>query len=429
MAGEGEGPTIGVALGATNSCVGVWNQGRVNIIPHVFNSGTIPSYVAFADSHVMTGVAAKAMEAVKPSNTIFGLKNFIGKKYSEVQSYIPSLPFKVIPVADQPMIVVEYQGKATEFAAVDILSTLLQRIRRSAESYLSTTVKSAVLTVPPYFNDSQRQATMAAASTAGLKVLRLIDEPTAAAIAYGLDTTVGEKNVLIFDMGGGSLDVSLLTIKDGLVEVKATVCHTNLGGNTFVNRMVHYLTEQFSAECKINIAGKPKSLGKLRAACESAKTALSYEYYVAIDVRDLSEGVHFRTTMTRAKFEDLNWDLFTKCLEPLQKCLRDAGMDKSSVNDVVVVGGSTRIPMVQKLLRDFFDGKALCTSENFRPDEAVAYGAALHAAILTGQAKKGDGMEPVNVIPLSFGLKTACQIQSVWHPSSTLACSTDPEMR
>ncbi|KAJ4837947.1 hypothetical protein Tsubulata_015663 [Turnera subulata] len=407
MAREGEGPTIGVALGATYSCVGAWNHGRVNIISQGFNSRTMPCYVAFADTHVMTGESAEAWEAVKPSNTVFGVKNFIGKKFSEVQTYIPSLPFKVLPDDDdQPMFVVEYQGEAKQFTAVDILSILLQSIRRSAESFLCTTVKNAVVTVPPYFNDSQRQATMDAASTAGLNVLRLINEPTAAAIAYGLHTTVGEKNALIFDLGGDSLDVSLLSIKEGLVEVKATVCHPNLGGNTFVERMVRYLTEQFYADYNIDITGNPKPLRKLRAACEWAKRVLSYDYDVTINVRDLCEGVDFRRPMTRARFVRLNIDLFMKCLEPLRKCLRDAEMDKSSVDDVVVVGGSTRIPIVQELLREFFDGKALCTSENFRPDEAVAYGAALHAAILTGQLKKGT-KRLVNVTTLSFGRETA----------------------
>ncbi|CAH8362501.1 unnamed protein product [Eruca vesicaria subsp. sativa] len=257
------------------------------------------------------------------------------------------------------------------------------------EAFLGTSVKNAVVTVPAYFNDSQRQATKDAGVISGLNVMRIINEPTAAAIAYGLDkkaSNVGEKNVLIFDLGGGTFDVSLLTIEEGIFEVKATAGDTHLGGEDFDNRMVNHFVQEFKRKHKKDITGNPRALRRLRTACERAKRTLSSTAQTTIEIDSLYEGIDFYTTITRARFEELNMDLFRKCMEPVEKCLRDAKMDKSNVHDVVLVGGSTRIPKVQQLLQDFFNGKELCKSIN--PDEAVAYGAAVQAAILSGEGNE-----------------------------------------
>ncbi|GFP96743.1 heat shock cognate 70 kDa protein 2 [Phtheirospermum japonicum] len=318
-------------------------------------------------------------------------------------------PFKVIPgPGDKPMIVVSYKGEDKQFSAEEISSMVLIKMREIAEAFLGSTVKNAVVTVPAYFNDSQRQATKDAGVIAGLNVMRIINEPTAAAIAYGLDkkaTSAGEKNVLIFDLGGGTFDVSLLTIEEGIFEVKATAGDTHLGGEDFDNRMVNHFVQEFKRKHKKDITGNPRALRRLRTACERAKRTLSSTAQTTIEIDSLYEGVDFYTTITRARFEELNMDLFRKCMEPVEKCLRDAKMDKSSVDDVVLVGGSTRIPKVQQLLQDFFNGKELCKSIN--PDEAVAYGAAVQAAILS------------DVTPLSLGLETAGGVMTVLIPRNT----------
>ncbi|GFP90152.1 heat shock cognate 70 kDa protein 2 [Phtheirospermum japonicum] len=312
-------------------------------------------------------------------------------------------PFKVIPgPGDKPMIVVNYKGEDKQFAAEEISSMVLMKMREIAEAFLGSAVKNAVVTVPAYFNDSQRQATKDAGVIAGLNVMRIINEPTAAAIAYGLDkkaTSVGEKNVLIFDLGGGTFDVSLLTIEEGIFEVKATAGDTHLGGEDFDNRMVNHFVQEFKRKHKKDIIGNPRALRRLRTSCERAKRTLSSTAQTTIEIDSLYEGVDFYSTITRARFEELNMDLFRKCMEPVEKCLRDAKMDKSTIHDVVLVGGSTRIPKVQQLLQDFFNGKELCKSIN--PDEAVAYGAAVQAAILS------------DVTPLSLGLETAGGVMTV----------------
>ena len=333
----------------------------------------------------------------------------IGRRFSDplVQSDLNLWPFKVIKgPSDKPMIVVNYKGKEKRFAAEEISSMILIKMKEMAEAYLGTTVKNAVVTVPTYFNDSQCKATKDAGGIAGLNFLRIINEPTAAAIAYGIEKMadkIGKRNVLIFDLGGGTADVSLLTIENGVFKVKAVAGDTHLGGEDFANRMVKHFIEIFERQHKVDISDNSKALRRLRTACEKAKRILSSAVETNIEVDSLYKGIDFFSTITRAKFEELNMDLFKKCIDIVEKCLTDAKMNKSCVHDVVVSGGSSRIPKVQQLLQDFFNGKELCKSIN--PDEAVAYGAAVQAAILTGIGnEKLQDMVHLDFTPLSLGI-------------------------
>lgn len=403
-------PAVGIDLGTTYSCVGVFQHGSVDIIANDQGNRTTPSYVAFTDTERLIGDAAKNQVALNPNNTIFDAKRLIGRKYDDpkIQQDLKHWPFKVVNEGGKPKIRVEYKGKTKTFAPEEISSMVLIKMKEIAEAYLGTTVHDAVITVPAYFNDSQRQATKDAGAIAGLNVLRIINEPTAAALAYGLDKNLkGERNVLIFDLGGGTFDVSVLTIDEGSIfEVKSTAGDTHLGGEDFDNRLVTFLAEEFKRKHKKDLTNNPKSLRRLRTAAERAKRTLSSSTEATLEIDALYEGIDFFCRISRARFEELNSDLFRTTLEPVEKALKDAKLDKSSIHDIVLVGGSTRIPKVQSLLFAFFNGKKLNLSIN--PDEAVAYGAAVQAAILTGDKdSKIQSVLLVDVTPLSLGIETA----------------------
>jgi len=396
-------------LGTTYSCVGVFQHGKVEIIANDQGNRTTPSYVAFTDTERLIGDAAKNQTAMNPTNTVFDAKRLIGRKFEDqdVQSDMKHWPFKVISDGGKPKIEVEYKNESKTFYPEEISSMVLTKMKETAEGYLGNTVSNAVITVPAYFNDSQRQATKDAGTIAGMNVLRIINEPTAAAIAYGLDKKVGsERNVLIFDLGGGTFDVSILTIEDGIFEVKSTSGNTHLGGEDFDNRMVNHFAQEFKRKHKKDLQSNKRALRRLRTACERAKRTLSASAQATIEIDSLFEGIDFYTSITRARFEDLCADLFRGTLEPVEKSLRDAKMDKANVHDIVLVGGSTRIPKIQKLLQDFFNGKELNKSIN--PDEAVAYGAAVQAAILCGdKSEEVQDLLLLDVAPLSMGIETA----------------------
>lgn len=402
--------SVGIDLGTTYSCVAIYQNDRVEIIANDQGNRTTPSYVAFTDRERLIGDAAKNQSSMNVTNTVFDAKRLIGRKFDDatVQSNIKHFPYKVVSGEQKkPVIEVEFKGETKRFSAEEISSMVLMKMKDIAEAYVGSPVTNAVVTVPAYFNDSQRQATKDAARIAGLDVKRIINEPTAAAIAYGLDKVEkGDKTVLIFDLGGGTFDTSILSIDDGVFEVLATAGDTNFGGEDLDNRIVDYFTEEIKRKHKKNIKENPRSLRRLRTACERAKRTLSSSTTAMIEVDSLVDGIDFNSTLTRARFEDICGSDFRKCMAPVESVLRDAKLSKSRVDEIVLVGGSTRIPKIQTMLSDFFNGKELCKSIN--PDEAVAYGAAVQAAILSGtKSERLDELLLMDVAPLSLGLETA----------------------
>merc|ERR1711990_1236965 len=402
--------SIGIDLGTTYSCVGVWQNDKVEIVANDQGINTTPSYVAFTEEERLIGDAAKNQVARNPMNTVFDAKRLIGRKFSDasVQSDIKLWPFKVVSgPAEKPLIQVKYMGEEKKFQAEEISSMVLTKMKEIAETFLGKKIKNAVVTVPAYFNDSQRQATKDAGTIAGLNVQRIINEPTAAAIAYGLDKKdQGERNVLIFDLGGGTFDVSLLAIEEGIFEVKATNGHTHLGGEDFDNKLVDFCLTDFKKKSGIDITKNARALRRLRTQCEKAKRILSSAHQAPIECETLAEGEDYNTNISRAKFEELCMDLFRKCMPPVENVLKDSGVGKGQIHEIVLVGGSTRIPKVQSMLSDFFNGKTL--NKGINPDEAVAYGAAVQAAILTGQGnEKTNELLLLDVAPLTMGIETA----------------------
>jgi len=419
---------IGIDLGTTYSCVGVWQNERVEIIANDQGNRTTPSYVAFTDSERLIGDAAKNQVSMNPENTIFDAKRLIGRKVSDssVQSDMKHWPFKIIEKdGGKPYVQVDFKGEEKSFSPEEISAMILVKMKEIAEAYLGSDVTDAVITVPAYFNDGQRQATKDAGAIAGLNVLRIINEPTAAAIAYGLDKKAkgdGEQNILIFDLGGGTFDVSILTIDDGIFEVKATAGDTHLGGEDFDNRMVSWCIQEFKRKHKKDPSGNNRALRRLRTACERAKRSLSSSTETTIEVDALFDGTDFITKITRAKFEELCMDLFRSTIDPVERVIMDSKISKANIHEIVLVGGSTRIPKVCSLLTDYFNGKELNRSIN--PDEAVAYGAAVQAAILSGdQSKVMQDILLLDVTALSLGIETAGGVMTkLIERNSTIPC-------
>jgi len=402
------GVVIGIDLGTTYSCVGVQRKGTVEILTNDQGNRITPSYVGFTKDERLVGDAAKNQAAQNPENTVFDAKRLLGRNFNDadVQRDIKHYPFKVKNKNNKPVIEVDVGGVAKEMTAEEISAMVLSKMKETAEAYLNTKVTHAVVTVPAYFNDAQRQATKDAGIIAGLNVLRIVNEPTAAAIAYGLDkkTKEGERQIIVYDLGGGTFDVSLLSIEDGVFEVLATAGDTHLGGEDFDNRVIDHFVKLWKRKNNgEDITVNLRTMGKLKREVERAKRTLSSQMSVRLDIESFFEGKDLSETLTRAKFEELNIDLFRKTMRPVEQVLKDAGVKKDAVDDIVLVGGSTRIPKVQELLKEYFGGKELAKGIN--PDEAVAYGAAVQAGILSGEEAFGD-MILLDVCPLTLGIET-----------------------
>ncbi|AJV39706.1 Kar2p [Saccharomyces cerevisiae YJM1311] len=402
---ENYGTVIGIDLGTTYSCVAVMKNGKTEILANEQGNRITPSYVAFTDDERLIGDAAKNQVAANPQNTIFDIKRLIGLKYNDrsVQKDIKHLPFNVVNKDGKPAVEVSVKGEKKVFTPEEISGMILGKMKQIAEDYLGTKVTHAVVTVPAYFNDAQRQATKDAGTIAGLNVLRIVNEPTAAAIAYGLDKSDKERQIIVYDLGGGTFDVSLLSIENGVFEVQATSGDTHLGGEDFDYKIVRQLIKAFKKKHGIDVSDNNKALAKLKREAEKAKRALSSQMSTRIEIDSFVDGIDLSETLTRAKFEELNLDLFKKTLKPVEKVLQDSGLEKKDVDDIVLVGGSTRIPKVQQLLESYFDGKK--ASKGINPDEAVAYGAAVQAGVLSGE----EGVEDIvllDVNALTLGIET-----------------------
>merc|ERR1712160_87529 len=401
------GTVIGIDLGTTYSCVGVFKNGRVEIIANDQGNRITPSYVAFTEGERLVGDAAKNQATINPENTVFDVKRLIGRKYTDksVQAGKKLVPYEIVSDNGKPAIEVIVGGETQKFAPEEVSAMILGKMKTTAETFLGKEIKDAVVTVPAYFNDAQRQATKDAGTISGMKVARIINEPTAAAIAYGMDKTGGESNVLVFDLGGGTFDVTPLTIDNGVFEVLATNGDTHLGGEDFDQRVMQYFIKMMKKKNDVDISGNNRALQKLRKEVERVKRALSSQHQARVEIENLSDGFDFSETLTRARFEELNNDLFKKTLGPVGKVMADADLEKDEVDEIVLVGGSTRIPKVQQLISDFFGGKE--PSKGINPDEAIAYGAAVQGGILSGEG--GDTTKDIlllDVTPLSQGIET-----------------------
>ncbi|GEM06357.1 heat shock 70kDa protein 1/8 [Rhodotorula toruloides] len=414
----------GIDLGTTYSCVGVWQNDRVEIIANDQGNRTTPSYVAFTESERLIGDSAKNQAAMNPKQTVFDAKRLIGRRFddAEVKKDMTHWPFTVIDKDGSPFIEVNYLGETKSFSPAEISAMVLAKLKETAEAKIGKEVKKAVITVPAYFNDSQRLSTKDAGTIAGLDVLRIINEPTAAAIAYGLgeatEKSKKEKTVLIFDLGGGTFDVSLLSITGGVFAVKATAGDTHLGGEDFDNTLLEHFKKEFERKTKLDISGDARALRRLRSACERAKRTLSSVTQTTVEVDSLFQGQDFSASISRARFEEINAATFRSTLDPVERVLKDAKIDKSKVDDIVLVGGSTRIPKIQSLVSEFFGGRQLNKSIN--PDEAVAYGAAVQAAVLTGQtSEKTADLLLLDVAPLSLGVAMQGDVFGVVVPRNT----------
>ncbi|CED85068.1 heat shock protein 70 [Phaffia rhodozyma] len=416
---EEYGTVIGIDLGTTYSCVGVQRSGRVEIIANDQGHRITPSWVAFTDDERMVGDAAKNQAPQNPRNTVFDAKRLVGRKFDEqdVQKDMKHWPFKVTSKAGKPQIQVAHKGDIKNYSAEEISAMILTKMKETAEAYLGKKVTHAVVTVPAYFNDAQRQATKDAGTIAGLTVLRIVNEPTAAAIAYGLDKKGGETQIIVYDLGGGTFDVSLLSIDDGVFEVLATAGDTHLGGEDFDNRVIDYFTKEYKKKTGTDVTTNLRAMGKLKREVEKAKRTLSSQMSTKVEIEAFEGGNDFSETLTRAKFEELNIDLFRKTMKPVEQVLRDAGVKKEAVDEVVLVGGSTRIPKVQSLLTEYFGGKA--PSQGINPDEAVAYGAAVQGGILSGEAGTED-VVLIDVNPLTLGIETTGGVMTKLIPRNTV---------
>ncbi len=416
-----EGPVIGIDLGTTYSCVGIFRNGSVEIIPNELGNRITPSVVAFTDDDRLVGEAAKNQAALNPKRTIYSVKRLIGRKYNdkEVQMDKKLLPYDIIDKDGKPYIQVETKGQKKIYSPEEISAMILTKMKTVAENFLGTKVKNAVITVPAYFNDSQRQSTKDAGTIAGLNVLRIINEPTAAAIAYGLDKKDKERNILVFDLGGGTFDVSLLTIDSGVFEVVSTNGDTHLGGEDFDHRILDYLLKKLKKQHGKDFKNNKSVIQKLKTEIEKAKRHLSSSLQATIEIDELEPGFDFKDTLSRAKFEELNLDLFKKTMAPVEKVMEDSGFKKSEIAEVVLVGGSTRIPKVQTLIKDYFNGKE--PNKGINPDEAVAYGAAVQGGILGGEySEQTKDLILIDVTPLTLGIETVGGVMTKIIPKETV---------